>query len=148
MRQRFLGLVGSHLVSGCCGVYQRCRVGRCRRRHNDAAAHDHRAVDEQADRRGRLALEGEVGDRREPAERRADDAQHQDEQCKAGQEDEIVGGDLAVQGDAEQAQGLAVGTGSAFDVTIDTVASWVAEAKKRGIEIVPISAEAADPERG
>ncbi|MGD9913797.1 MAG: divergent polysaccharide deacetylase family protein [Rhizobiaceae bacterium] len=47
-----------------------------------------------------------------------------------------------------RAQGFAVGTGSAFDVTIDTVASWVSEAKKRGIEIVPISAVAADPERG
>lgn len=46
-----------------------------------------------------------------------------------------------------RAKGFAVGTGSAFDVTVDAVASWVAEASKRGIEIVPISAVAADPER-
>ena len=36
----------------------------------------------------------------------------------------------------------------AFDLTVDTVSSWVAEAKKRGIEIVPISAVAVDPEKG
>lgn len=46
-----------------------------------------------------------------------------------------------------RAEGFAVGTGSAFAVTVDTVASWAAEAKKRGIEIVPISAVADDPER-
>jgi polysaccharide deacetylase 2 family uncharacterized protein YibQ len=47
-----------------------------------------------------------------------------------------------------RAKGFAVGTGSAFDVTVDAVTAWVAEAKKRGIEIVPISAVASDPERG
>lgn len=47
-----------------------------------------------------------------------------------------------------RAKGSAVGIGSAFDVTIDTVTSWVAEAKKRGIEIVPISAVAIDPQKG
>lgn len=46
-----------------------------------------------------------------------------------------------------RAKGFAVGTGSAFAVTVDAVASWVNEAKKRGIEIVPISAVANDPER-
>lgn len=46
-----------------------------------------------------------------------------------------------------RAKGTALGTGSAFDVTIDAVASWVGEAKKRGIEIVPVSALANDPER-
>ena len=46
-----------------------------------------------------------------------------------------------------RAKGFALGTGSAFDVTVDTVASWVNEAKKRGIEIVPVSAVATDPER-
>lgn len=46
-----------------------------------------------------------------------------------------------------RAKGFAVGTGSAFDVTVDAVASWVNEARKRGIEIVPISAVAVDPER-
>jgi polysaccharide deacetylase 2 family uncharacterized protein YibQ len=46
-----------------------------------------------------------------------------------------------------RAKGFAVGTGSAFDVTVDAVASWVNEAKKRGIEIVPISAVAVDPEK-
>jgi len=46
-----------------------------------------------------------------------------------------------------RAKGFALGTGSAFDVTVDAVASWVGEAKKRGIEIVPFSAVAADPEK-
>jgi len=46
-----------------------------------------------------------------------------------------------------RANGYAIGTGSAFDVTIDTVAGWASEAKKRGIEIVPITAVADDPER-
>lgn len=47
-----------------------------------------------------------------------------------------------------RAKGFAIGTGSAFQVTVDTVASWVNEAAKRGIEIVPISAVVSDPERG
>ena len=47
-----------------------------------------------------------------------------------------------------RAQGSAIGVGSAFDTTVEAVASWVNEAKKRGIEIVPVSALAADPERG
>ena len=47
-----------------------------------------------------------------------------------------------------RAKGYALGTGSAFDITVDTVTSWVAEAKKRGIEIVPVSAVAVDPEKG
>jgi polysaccharide deacetylase 2 family uncharacterized protein YibQ len=46
-----------------------------------------------------------------------------------------------------RAQGFAIGTGSAFDITIDTVTSWVAEARRRGIEIVPVSALANDPGR-
>lgn len=47
-----------------------------------------------------------------------------------------------------RAKGSAVGIGSAFDLTVDTVTSWIAEAKKRGIEIVPISAVAVDPQKG
>lgn len=47
-----------------------------------------------------------------------------------------------------RAKGFALGTGSAFDVTVDAVTSWVAEAKKRGIEIVPVSAVTMDPEKG
>jgi hypothetical protein len=47
-----------------------------------------------------------------------------------------------------RAKGFAIGVGSAFDVTVDAVTAWVAEAKKRGIEIVPISAVASDPEKG
>lgn len=47
-----------------------------------------------------------------------------------------------------RAKGTAVGIGSAFGLTVDTVASWVIEARKRGIEIVPISAVAIDPQRG
>lgn len=46
-----------------------------------------------------------------------------------------------------RAKGFALGTGSAFDVTVDAVASWITEARKRGIEIVPVSAVAIDPER-
>jgi uncharacterized protein len=47
-----------------------------------------------------------------------------------------------------RAKGFALGTGSAFDITVDAVTSWVAEAKKRGIEIVPVSAVTIDPEKG
>ncbi len=47
-----------------------------------------------------------------------------------------------------RAKGFAIGVGSAFDVTVDAVTVWVAEAKKRGIEIVPISAVAIDPQKG
>jgi polysaccharide deacetylase 2 family uncharacterized protein YibQ len=47
-----------------------------------------------------------------------------------------------------RAKGFAIGTGAAFDVTVDAVASWAQEAAKRGIEIVPVSAVASDPERG
>jgi polysaccharide deacetylase 2 family uncharacterized protein YibQ len=47
-----------------------------------------------------------------------------------------------------RAKGFAIGTGSAFEVTVDAVSAWVGEVKKRGIEIVPISAVASDPERG
>ena len=46
-----------------------------------------------------------------------------------------------------RAKGFALGTGSAFDVTVDAVASWANEAKMRGIEIVPISAVANDPKK-
>lgn len=46
-----------------------------------------------------------------------------------------------------RAKGFAVGTGSAFATTVDAVSSWANEAKKRGIEIVPISAVATDPEK-
>ncbi|WP_376769140.1 divergent polysaccharide deacetylase family protein [Neoaquamicrobium sediminum] len=47
-----------------------------------------------------------------------------------------------------RAKGFAVATGSAFEVTVDAVSTWAEEAKRRGIEIVPISAIAEDPERG
>lgn len=43
--------------------------------------------------------------------------------------------------------GQAVGVASAFDVSIDAIATWANEAKARGIEIVGISALADDPER-
>lgn len=46
-----------------------------------------------------------------------------------------------------RAKGAAIGAGSAFDVTVDTVAEWAAEAKKRGVELVPVSALAFDPEK-
>lgn len=53
--------------------------------------------------------------------------------------------------DAERtarAQGYAIAIGSAFDVTVDAVAHWINEARRRGVEIVPVSALAHDPERG
>ncbi|MBX3531860.1 MAG: divergent polysaccharide deacetylase family protein [Rhizobiaceae bacterium] len=46
-----------------------------------------------------------------------------------------------------RAKGSAIAIGSAFDVTVDAVATWVGEAKKRGIEIVAVSALANDPEK-
>ena len=46
-----------------------------------------------------------------------------------------------------RAKGYAIGTGSAFAETVDAVSSWVQEARKRGIEIVPVSALVSDPER-
>jgi polysaccharide deacetylase 2 family uncharacterized protein YibQ len=47
-----------------------------------------------------------------------------------------------------RAKGFAIGTGSAFDITVDAVTQWVGEAQRRGIEIVPVSALATDPEKG
>ncbi|WP_102960054.1 divergent polysaccharide deacetylase family protein [Mangrovicella endophytica] len=46
-----------------------------------------------------------------------------------------------------RARGTAIGTASAFDVSVATIAAWINEARGRGIEIVPISALAYDPER-
>ncbi|WP_245198951.1 divergent polysaccharide deacetylase family protein [Jiella mangrovi] len=45
-----------------------------------------------------------------------------------------------------RAQGSAIGVASAFDQSIATIAAWIAPAQKRGIEIVPVSALAYDPE--
>jgi polysaccharide deacetylase 2 family uncharacterized protein YibQ len=47
-----------------------------------------------------------------------------------------------------RAQGSAIAIGSAFDVTVDAVRQWIGEARRRGIEIVPVSALARDPEKG
>lgn len=46
-----------------------------------------------------------------------------------------------------RAKGFALGTGSAFNETVSAVGAWINEASKRGIEIVPVSALAHDPER-
>ncbi len=46
-----------------------------------------------------------------------------------------------------RASGSAIATGTAFDVTVEAVAQWSEEAKKRGIEIVGVSALAEDPDR-
>lgn len=43
-------------------------------------------------------------------------------------------------------KGFAIGTGSSFDVTIDAVNLWINAARKRGIDIVPITALTTDPE--
>lgn len=45
-----------------------------------------------------------------------------------------------------RARGTAVGVASAFETTVGTIAGWAAEAARRGIEIVPVSAIAFDPE--
>ncbi len=42
--------------------------------------------------------------------------------------------------------GSAVGVASAFEISVDAIASWANEAKARGIEIVSVSAVADDPE--
>jgi uncharacterized protein len=46
-----------------------------------------------------------------------------------------------------RASGSAIAIGTAFDPTIEAVAVWAEEAKKRGIEIVGVSALANDPEK-
>lgn len=46
-----------------------------------------------------------------------------------------------------RAEGTAVGVASAFDMSVETIGRWIGEARGRGIEIVPISAIAHDPER-
>ncbi|MCB8836661.1 divergent polysaccharide deacetylase family protein [Aurantimonas sp. VKM B-3413] len=43
-------------------------------------------------------------------------------------------------------QGQAIGVASAFEGSIRTIAAWIPEAEKRGIEIVPVTALASDPE--
>lgn len=45
-----------------------------------------------------------------------------------------------------RAGGSAIGFASAFDSSVRTITEWVAEAEKRGVEIVPVSALAFDPE--
>jgi len=47
-----------------------------------------------------------------------------------------------------RAKGFAVGSGIALNATVDAVTSWAGEVRKRGVELVPISAVAVDPERG
>lgn len=47
-----------------------------------------------------------------------------------------------------RAQGQAIAIGSAFDVTVEAVRDWIGEARRRGVEIVPVSALAQDPEKG
>jgi polysaccharide deacetylase 2 family uncharacterized protein YibQ len=44
-------------------------------------------------------------------------------------------------------EGSAIGTASAFDVSVEAIAAWANEAKARGIEIVGVSALVDDPER-
>ncbi|WP_026480802.1 divergent polysaccharide deacetylase family protein [Ahrensia sp. 13_GOM-1096m] len=46
-----------------------------------------------------------------------------------------------------EARGTAIGTGSALELTVKTVAEWANQAKKNGFEIVGIAALASDPER-
>jgi uncharacterized protein len=46
-----------------------------------------------------------------------------------------------------RASGSAIATGTAFEATVQAVAEWSEEAKKRGVEIVGVSALANDPEK-
>lgn len=46
-----------------------------------------------------------------------------------------------------EARGSAIGSGSALELTVKTVAEWANQAKKNGFEIVGIAALANDPER-
>lgn len=45
-----------------------------------------------------------------------------------------------------RARGTAVGVANAFETSVDAIAAWSREAEGRGIEIVPVSALALDPE--
>lgn len=47
-----------------------------------------------------------------------------------------------------RARGFAVGTGTAFDATVDAVAEWAKAVRMRGIEIVPVSAVAVNRGKG
>jgi polysaccharide deacetylase 2 family uncharacterized protein YibQ len=47
---------------------------------------------------------------------------------------------------AARRDGTAIGVASAFDVSVDAIATWANEAKARGIEIVGVSALVDDPE--
>lgn len=46
-----------------------------------------------------------------------------------------------------RAKGSAIGVASAFEASTEVIAAWIAEAEKRGVEIIPVSAAALDPER-
>ncbi len=46
-----------------------------------------------------------------------------------------------------RASGSAIATGTGFDVTVEAVAAWTEQAKKRGVEIVGVSALANDSEK-
>jgi uncharacterized protein len=46
-----------------------------------------------------------------------------------------------------RSQGVAIGVGAAFEETVAALVPWMNEAAKRGIEFVPLSSAAADPER-
>ena len=46
-----------------------------------------------------------------------------------------------------RAKGSAIAIGTGFDVTVEAVAEWAKEAKKRGIEIVGVASLARDPEQ-
>ncbi|KQT47571.1 hypothetical protein ASG43_10870 [Aureimonas sp. Leaf454] len=47
---------------------------------------------------------------------------------------------------AARANGSAIGTASAFDVSVSTIAAWIKGAEARGVRVVPVSALASDPE--
>lgn len=46
-----------------------------------------------------------------------------------------------------RAKGIAVGYGSALEGTVEAVSAWARDVRKRGIELVPVTAVSFDPER-
>lgn len=64
----------------------------------------------------------------------------------ASQEPDAIARQLDTLERVARADGTAIGIASAFDTSVDAIAMWAAEAEKRGIKLVPLSALATDPE--
>ena len=62
------------------------------------------------------------------------------------QDPAAIAGELDMLEKVARAQGSAIGVASAFEQSVGAIAAWIVAAQKRGIEIVPVSALAYDPE--